>query len=169
MFLFGLIVTCACIVAVVAITGALARWMLKPLFDAQSKVKSKVQYFITDIYVLILQMAITGLPMASVPRYRSEDTIIACIGVWVLLALFWWLGVHILSAAQITRALPRAVSLGITIPAAYISSCLACMLALPSLANPVLLVGLLPVYPAVFLVVRALALWAADRTAPETP
>src|SRR5437762_11449551 len=99
MMIFGPIILFGILAYVACCTLVLARWMLNPLSDAASFYsKRKIQFFLSDIYILIIQLALTGLITTQLSRRESHGVPTAMI-IWSVLILFWFIGIRTLSRA----------------------------------------------------------------------
>ncbi|MCY3020674.1 MAG: hypothetical protein NTW87_16780 [Planctomycetota bacterium] len=145
-------------------TIILARWMLTPLLKAARTPAPKTQFFLSDMYVLFLQFALVGLINATMRGRggREVDMVLFLALCWLALGLVWIVGVRILSRAAVRGALPRAISLGLTIPGAYVSALVFWVFLAPAMVSGAMgLISLAGGYGVVFVVALALARWAA--------
>ncbi|HYG77432.1 MAG TPA: hypothetical protein VEK08_20665 [Planctomycetota bacterium] len=142
-------------------TSFLARWMLRPLLDEVDP-KARTQFTIYDIYVLVVQMALPGLLLAKSRISDYEQTAFFAIlaSTWALLGVLWLIGVGMLSRAGVQQIIPRAISLFVTIPAAYVMAFIFSFLILPSLFSPPFMGMLIIAFLIWSAVTRILADWA---------
>ena len=143
---------------------ACGTWVLGPLVSTRRNSRGAWQCRLPDVLLLAVQLA-TGGAIACKPDDElgigSELAGLAVL--WSILALWWWMGVRVLSMSQIDDPFRRFVILGIVCPTIY------CWPLIVLMANPLFLiffVNFLLVIPllglaAVFWVCRAVVRWAA--------
>lgn len=165
MAVFGPIILLGALAVLALATSTLARWMLKPLFAAQQMPRPKTQYFLSDMYVMLLQLALPGMALTFEPQQGALQALPLVATLWVLLILLWLIGVQLLSRAGVTKTWPRALSLGLAIPGAYLGSFSVSVLTLSSVLGPshFLLVSALGVV-ALFAVCNGIARWAVHQS-----
>ena len=151
------------VLLVMPVSYYLGRVLLRPLVEKDGP--PRFQFLITDIYALIAQFMLAGTILTGDSTgSERNDRIAMMIGVWVVLAWWWWLGVRRLSRAGVFHAWRRVVFLIVAVPFAFGNFF---FLLLPVALNPrgentnmLFLITLMLVFFMVFSGCRKLALWA---------
>jgi len=78
-----------------------------PLYEATQKFGSRTQVFVTDYYVLLVQIALFTSPFLS--ESETNQRYIAIPFVIVLVVLLWFMGLRVLSKARVRKLWPRLV------------------------------------------------------------
>jgi len=89
------------------LTRLYLRLFLGPLYEANKKVGARTQVFVTDYYVLLMQIALITAPFLS--ENAMEQRYIAIPFVILLMALLWFMGLRVLSKARVRKLWPRLV------------------------------------------------------------
>ena len=129
-----------------------------------------MQFLITDMYVLMLQLMLMGSAIfAHATESDREQHLLVLFPTWAIQGWWWWLGVRRLSRARVASRLRRAVFLGVAVPFAFGNFFLLAVL-IPLYAGSsssgsgfVVLAAFLLILFMVFVGCRQLAEWTAQK------
>lgn len=120
MILGSAIILIVFVPVVLGLTYFIARFLFSPLrrrWPSSEGEMPRTNFPITDILVLLFQLAITGLVVFQTGEDLSPANRMAImIALWFVLIWSWWLGVRWLSRAKVENPVKRGVLLAAPIP-----------------------------------------------------
>lgn len=108
------------LIPLLPVSHAVARVFLKPLYDAPLKDHVNLQYSLADIYVLTLHLALSGASVFSSAAFcDAQERLVITLGFWLLLSVWWVLGIRVLNRSGVSCTLKRMVCLAVAIPLSH--------------------------------------------------
>lgn len=90
------------------------------MIEAELIPTPRIQFFISDYWILIAQLCIYVFPLSQTPSQTSNDIVIyPLILNFLLLSLWWYMGIKMLSKAGINPFFCRMAFLGLAVPFAF--------------------------------------------------
>ncbi|MCZ7647360.1 MAG: hypothetical protein M5U26_19230 [Planctomycetota bacterium] len=108
---------------VLLLVWGLASWVMTPLRKAAQTPAPPIQFQLTDLYLLLVQLLVWGGLIAGWGAPEEDEAVRrAVLGVsWLLWSGAWWLTVRWLSRAGISSMRRRALVLGLASPLAFVA------------------------------------------------